>query len=114
MLKNHAVYKYETPYEGPFLITRCFTNVMLNSKYGLKNIIYNICNIKPYKSDTKDGDINQKNRCDYVKIRLPVIYFCIKIKVEKYIYNRMSTYTLKLYYRGRARDVFHENVTFFT
>ena len=26
MLNNHATYKYETPYKGPFVIKRCWTN----------------------------------------------------------------------------------------
>ena len=34
LLTNHATYKYETPYKGPFAITRCFTNGMVNLQYG--------------------------------------------------------------------------------
>ena len=30
MISNHAVYKYETPYKGPFMIKRCFTNGKIN------------------------------------------------------------------------------------
>ena len=30
MLTNHTEYKYETPYRGPFVITQCFTNGMVN------------------------------------------------------------------------------------
>ena len=34
MLNKHSAYKYETPYRCPFVLTRCFTNVMVNLEYG--------------------------------------------------------------------------------
>ena len=41
-----------------FVITQCFTNDRVKLQYGAKKIWYNICHIKPYKSDTKVGDID--------------------------------------------------------
>ena len=49
MLPNHVAYKYETPYKGPFVTTRCTVNL----KYGPIKIRHNIHRIKPYKYDTK-------------------------------------------------------------
>ena len=34
MLNKHTVYKYETPYTVPFVITQCFTNGTANFQYG--------------------------------------------------------------------------------
>ena len=57
MLDNHAAYKYETPYKGPFVITQCLTNGPVTLKCsGTKNG-YNICRIKPHTSDTNIEDI---------------------------------------------------------
>ena len=56
MLNNHAVYKYETPYKGPFVIIRCCTNVTVSLKIGTTEIRYNISHIKPYKYDNKVED----------------------------------------------------------
>ena len=53
MLTNHNVYKYETLYKCPFVITQCFNNGTVNLQYGVVQIKYNIRGIKPYKSDTK-------------------------------------------------------------
>ena len=53
MLTNHTAYKYETPYKGPFLITQCFTNGVLNLQRDAIQIKHNIRRIKTYKSDTK-------------------------------------------------------------
>ena len=36
ILNNHALQKHETPYNGPFVITRCFTNGTVNLQYGPK------------------------------------------------------------------------------
>ena len=41
---------------------------MLNLKYVLKKISYNIYRIKPYKSDTNIEDINPENKWDDVNI----------------------------------------------
>ena len=68
MISNHAAQKYETPYKGPFLITRCFTNGTVNIQYGPTKIRYNIRRINTYKSDTKVEDINPENMCDDVII----------------------------------------------
>ena len=43
MLTYHTAYKYETPYKGPFVITRCFTNGTVNLKYGATEIRHNLC-----------------------------------------------------------------------
>ena len=73
MLDNYATYKYETPYKGPFVITRRFNNGKVKIQYGWTKIRYNIRRIKPYKPDINVEHINPKNVCDNVKIRLPVI-----------------------------------------
>ena len=67
-LNHHDIYKYETPYKGPFVITTCFTNGMVNIQYGLKKIKHIICRIKPYKYDTNVEDINPENVCDNVNL----------------------------------------------
>ena len=58
ILTKHTAYKYETPYMDPFMITQCFTNDILELKYSATKIRYNICRIKPYKSDTNTEYIN--------------------------------------------------------
>ena len=68
MLTKHTVYKYETPYNRPFVINKCFINGTVNLKYGPKIIRYNILRIKPYKSDTKVEDSNSINISDDVSI----------------------------------------------
>ena len=68
MLANHAAFKYETPYKGPFLITWCFTSGTVIIKYGPIKIRHNIRQIKPYKYDTNLEYINPKNMCDSVNI----------------------------------------------
>ena len=50
------------------MITLCFTNGMVNIQYGPTKNSYNICRIKPYKSDTKVEDIKPQNMCDDVNI----------------------------------------------
>ena len=60
MLNNHAVYKYEIPYKGPFVITQYFINGTVTLQYGSTKIRYNILWIKPYTSDTNIEDINLK------------------------------------------------------
>ena len=57
MLNNHAEYKYETTYKGPFMITQCYTNGEFVLHYGVKKIRYNIRRIKPYTSDANIKDI---------------------------------------------------------
>ena len=47
IITNHTVYKYGTPYNGPFVITQCFTNGTVNLQYGTTKITYNILHIKP-------------------------------------------------------------------
>ena len=34
MFAKYNTYKYETPYNGPFVITQCFTNGTVNLQYG--------------------------------------------------------------------------------
>ena len=78
MLTNHTVYKYETPYKGPFLITHYFTNVTVNLQCGAVQIKYNTSRINPYKSDIKVDDYSQKTSLTRSAYELPVIYFCLK------------------------------------
>ena len=68
MPTNHTAYKYETPYKGPFVITQCFINGAVDLKYGVIQITYNICRIKPYKSDTKVEDYSSINMYETVNI----------------------------------------------
>ena len=68
MLNKHTAYKYETPYTGPFIITKCLTNGTVNLQCGPKIIRYNIRRIKPYKSNTKVEYSNSKNMSDDVSI----------------------------------------------
>ena len=56
MLTNHTEYKYETPYKGPFVITRCFTNGTVSLQFSSAEIMYNIRRIKTYKYDTNVED----------------------------------------------------------
>ena len=106
MLNNHAAYKYETPYKGPFLITLCLTNGTVNLQYCPTKIRYCIRPIKPYKSDINVEDINTKNKYDNVRICSPVIYFRVVFKLVKKVYNRMRMETLALSYIGRTDEVF--------
>ena len=56
MLNKHNAYKYKTTYKGPFIITQCFKNGMVNLQCGAIKIKYNIRHIQAYKSDTKVED----------------------------------------------------------
>ena len=58
MLVNNAAYKYEMPYNGWFVITQCWTNVMVTLQYGATKIGHIIHCLKPYTSDTNVEDIN--------------------------------------------------------
>ena len=40
ILINHTLYKYESPYKGPFFITRCFINGTVMLQYGAIQIKY--------------------------------------------------------------------------
>ena len=68
MILNHTAYKYETPYKGYFVIKQCFANGMVLLKCGVIKITYNICRIRPYKTDNKVEDFNPKNMDDDVNI----------------------------------------------
>ena len=39
MLTKHTAYKYETPYKGPFMITKCSTNGMVNLQCVRKKLV---------------------------------------------------------------------------
>ena len=47
---------------------RCFTNDTVKLQCDVIEITYDICRIKPYKSDTNVEDINPENMCDDVTI----------------------------------------------
>ena len=47
MLTNQTAYKYETPYNGPFVITQYFTIGTVKLQYGATQITYNIHCINP-------------------------------------------------------------------
>ena len=57
MLDNNDSFKYETGYNEPFEITRCWTNGIVTLQCGAIKISYNIRCIKPYTSDTNVEDI---------------------------------------------------------
>ena len=52
MLNNNFDLRYETPYNVPFDIMQCYTNIMVTLQCGAIKIRYNIRFIKPYTSDT--------------------------------------------------------------
>ena len=106
MINNHAAYKYETPYKGPFVITQCWTNGTVTLQYGPTKIRYNIGRNNPYTSDTNNEDITPENMYDDVRIWSPVIYFRITLKLENKLYNKMITEILALINLGHARDFF--------
>ena len=58
MHDNHAGYKYETPYKGPFVITQCWTNGTVTLQCGAIKIRCNIRRIKPYTYDTNFEEIH--------------------------------------------------------
>ena len=55
-------------FKGPFVITQCYTNVMVNLKCGAIQIKHNIRCIQSYKLDTKVEDFNSINMDDAVNI----------------------------------------------
>ena len=57
-LTNNYAYKYETPYNGPFVITKCWTNDKVTLRRGSIKTRHDIHQIKPYTSDTNFEDIN--------------------------------------------------------
>ena len=57
ILDNHAAYKYETPYKGPFVTTQCWTAGTFILQCVETKIRYNICRIKLHTSDTNIEDI---------------------------------------------------------
>ena len=67
MLTDHTAYKYETPYNCPFVRTQCFTNGTVKLQCGAIQIKYKISHIKPYKSDTKVEYYNSMNMYDAIK-----------------------------------------------
>ena len=58
MLTNNTAYKYGIPYNGPFVLTQCWTNVKVALQCGPNKIRYNIRRIKTYTSDTNVEDLN--------------------------------------------------------
>ena len=68
ILTNNNSYIYETPYNGPFLITQYWKNSMVTLQCGLIKIRHNIRRINPYKYHTNIEYINPENMCDDVSI----------------------------------------------
>ena len=73
MLQNKSVYKYKTLYTGTFSLIHMWTNATVTLQMGPMVIIYNIHQIKTYKSKTYVYDVH---------IEFPVIY----IRMYIYIY----------------------------
>ena len=68
MLTNNASFKYETQYNGPFLIMQCWNNGTVTLRCGATKIKHNIININPYTCDKNDEDIKNKITYDDVNI----------------------------------------------
>ena len=49
MLRNKAVYKYETPYKGPYKIIQCWKNGPVTLQMGATKDRLNLGRMKPYK-----------------------------------------------------------------
>ena len=60
MLNTHSTYIKETPYNGLFLITQCWTNGTVALQCSGINIWHDILHIKPHAFDTNVEDINSK------------------------------------------------------
>ena len=58
MFTNNAAYKYETPYNGLFLITKCWKIVSVALQCGPIQISNNIRRVNTYTYDTNVEDIN--------------------------------------------------------
>ena len=61
ILTKESAFKDETPYNGPFEITQCWTNGTVTLQCDIIKNRYNIRHIKLYKSDTKIGDNISEN-----------------------------------------------------
>ena len=61
MINNYAAYKYENPYKGPFVITKCWNNGTVTLTFIVIKNRYNMRHIKPQTSDTNIEDINLGN-----------------------------------------------------
>ena len=57
MIDNNAAYKYETPYNRPFVKIQYWTNITVALQYGATQIRHSICSINTYTSDTNVEDI---------------------------------------------------------
>ena len=57
MLVNNYAQKYETPYNGQFLIMQRWANITVTLQCGAIKIRHNICHIKPYTYNTNVKDI---------------------------------------------------------
>ena len=108
ILLNHTAYKYETPYSGTFLITKCFTNGTVMLQYGTVQMTYNIRCIKPYKSDTKFEYFNPKNIDDTVNVQRDIHILLYEAKAWNKVYDQIHTGTLTLIHIIRVSEVFME------
>ena len=73
ILNNNDVKKYESPYNGPFVVIQCWDNSTVTLQYGTMKISHNIRRIKPYTSEKNVEDITPENMCDDVNILSLVI-----------------------------------------
>ena len=58
MIKYMAVYKYDTPYNGPFEVTQICTNDTVTLQMEATTNIYNIRQIKPYKTKPNVANVH--------------------------------------------------------
>ena len=72
MLKNNNLFKYETPYKGPFEITQSCTNDADTFQCGVIKIRHNICHIKAYTYDTTLKILFMKMMYDNVNILMDI------------------------------------------
>ena len=61
MLNKQSAYKYETPYNGLFVITHCWTNGTVTLQFGAIKNWYIIRHIKPHTFDT-NFDTSQRTK----------------------------------------------------
>ena len=74
ILTNNYAYKYEIPYNRPFVIKEFWTNDAVTLQCGTIKVRHNICHIKPYTSDTNIEDIKQKLMIDDLKLGMYLLY----------------------------------------
>ena len=84
MLFNNNAFKYKITYKGSFEITQCCTNYKVTLLHGATKIWYNICCIKPYKSNTNVEEIAYEKyvwQCQHMTTSYINLY-CVKAQTQ--------------------------------